>query len=153
VAFDKNPLGRIKWVTGNICHLPEIKSGDFDAVISLSSLEHIPIENLELGIAEIRRVLKKDARWAVTTSGTEKLKTWFHEASKGLCFSIDDLKRYFKAESDGSTVPDEMLAKYKNNDYLKDNMSVFYKKSGDNGMPWGVWDPSYFPVGVCDSDV
>jgi hypothetical protein len=32
---------------------------------------------------------------------------------------------------------------------LRDNLASFYGRSGENGMPWGVWDPRYQPVGVC----
>ena len=32
---------------------------------------------------------------------------------------------------------------------LRDNLASFYFRSGDNGMPWGKWDPQYQPVGVC----
>ena len=28
-------------------------------------------------------------------------------------------------------------------------LAAFYARSGDNGMPWGKWDPQYQPVGVC----
>jgi hypothetical protein len=32
---------------------------------------------------------------------------------------------------------------------LKNNLASFYFKSGENGMPWGEWNPEYQPVGVC----
>lgn len=28
------------------------------------------------------------------------------------------------------------------------NLAEFYCRSGDNGMPWGKWDPGYEPVGI-----
>ena len=28
------------------------------------------------------------------------------------------------------------------------DLADFYFRSGDNGMPWGNWDPQYMPVGV-----
>ncbi len=34
-------VGKIEWVPGNLCGLPEIVSGSIDAVVSLSALEHI----------------------------------------------------------------------------------------------------------------
>ncbi len=146
---DRYPVGRIEWITGNLCHLPEIPKGNFDAVISLSSLEHIPIETLEQGLKEICRVLKDNAHWAVTTSGTEKSETWFHEPSKGLCFSASDLNKYFNAIEMRATEPELILEKYRHSEYLEKNIAESYKKSGNNGMPWGVWNPQYFPVGIC----
>jgi SAM-dependent methyltransferase len=149
--MDNYPVGHIEWITGNLCHLPEIPRGHFDAMISLSSLEHIPQDMLDKGVNEIRRILKESAHWAVTTSGTEKPYTWFHEPSKGLCFSLSDLNKYFNAERIGSVEPEVILDKYRENNYLKNNLSDIYKKSGENGMPWGKWDPQYFPVGLCEN--
>lgn len=34
------------------------------------------------------------------------------------------------------------------NNELHKKLAPFYFKSGDNGMPWGKWDPQYQPVGV-----
>ena len=31
---------------------------------------------------------------------------------------------------------------------VRDNLARFYFQSGDNGMPWGKWDPQYQSVGV-----
>lgn len=145
-----SPVGNIQWIVGNLCRMPEIKTGSFDAVVSLSALEHIPKEQLPDALAEIQRVLKPDARWAVTTSGTEKEETWFHEPSKGYCYSESDLRKIFNAAPTIKQNPSEILHKYKENSYLKNNLAVFYFKSGSNGMPWGKWEPQYIPVGLCN---
>jgi hypothetical protein len=31
---------------------------------------------------------------------------------------------------------------------LRENLASFYFRSGENGMPWGKWDPQYQSVGV-----
>jgi len=94
-------IGHIKWFRANLCNMQEVMDNTFDAVVSLSAMEHIPYKSLQAALNEIKRVLKPDARWAVTTSGTEKDKTWFHEPSQGNCFSSTDLEKIFGAKPEG----------------------------------------------------
>jgi SAM-dependent methyltransferase len=144
-------LGKIQWLVGNLCDIPEIPTASFDAIVSLSSLEHIPLQALDPALAELRRVLKPTARWAVTTSSTEQAATWFHEPSQGLCFSSHDLENRFGAQNIPSQQPAEVLEAYRHCAYLKDHLADFYRHSGNLGMPWGIWDPKYIPVGLKDS--
>jgi hypothetical protein len=44
--------------------------------------------------------------------------------------------------------PEMILDRYRQCSYFKDNLSEFYKKSGNYGMPWGKWEPKYVPVGL-----
>lgn len=148
IGINKGRPGRIEWIVGNLCEMPEIPSGNFDAVVSLSALEHIPLDVLPFAMNEIRRVLKPNAKWAITTSGTHKKTTWLHKSSQGYCFSEDDFKKYFSASRKEGTNPEIILIKYVNCDYLKSNLAQFYFKSDKNGMPWGRWDPKYIPVGI-----
>jgi len=140
--------GTIEWVTGNLCDLREIASGTFDGVVSLSSLEHIPIDELGAALGELKRVAKPDAPWAVTTSGTERAVTWLHEPSQGWCFSVIDLNGRFGAVGGRVQDPVEVLARYRNCAYLRDHLAGFYGRTGQSGMPWGVWEPKYIPVGL-----
>ena len=148
VGLSDTPIGIIEWRRGNLCNMPEINSNYFDAVVSLSALEHIPYSILDTALTEIHRVLKPDAKWAVTTSATEKEKTWWHEPSQSNCFSINDLENIFEAKSYRNQNPDKILKKYNQCEYLKDNIAKFYKKSSKYGMPWGTWRPEYIPVGL-----
>jgi len=142
-------VGRITWTKANLCSVPEIDTDTFDAVVSLSALEHIAISLLPQAWAEITRICKPDAKVAVTTSATEQKTTWFHQPSQGNCFSEQDMERIFGAQADENNPPiDEMLGLYQTCTYLKDNLAGFYSKSGENGMPWGKWEPKYFPVGI-----
>lgn len=140
------PIGKIRWLQGNLCALPEIQAGSFDAVVSLSALEHNPLDLLPAALSEVRRVLSSKAKWAVTTSASATPLTWYHEPSRGQCFGKSDLEHYFCATGLGD--PAVYLSKYRNNQFLASNLARFYKKSGDNGMPWGIWDPAYVPVGI-----
>jgi len=148
VGISNVPIGTIEWKTGNLCDIPEISSESFDAVVSLSAWEHIPYGILDQAVSEIRRILKSEAKWAVTTSATEKSKTWWHEPSQSNCFSADDLATIFQAYSFQNQFPEIILDSYRDCEYLKDNIAHFYKKSGKYGMPWGIWDPKYIPVGL-----
>jgi hypothetical protein len=140
--------GNIKWLQGNLCDMPEIPNNTFDAVVSLSAIEHIAFENLKHAVTEIKRVTKAEARWAVTTSGTEKDRIWFHEPSQSNCFSLRDLEKIFEAIPHVVQDPQVILEKYQNNTYLKENLAKFYFKSEKYGMPWGKWNPQYIPVGL-----
>jgi len=44
---------------------------------------------------------------------------------------------------------DRLMIALVNCQALRDNLASFYFRSGENGMPWGVWDPQYQSVGVC----
>ena len=107
-----------------------------------------PLENLKTAFDEIKRVVKPNAHWAVTTSGTEKAETYFHESSQGNCFSCGEFENTFGASPKGEQDPQKILQKYQNCGYLKENLAKFYFKSGKYGMPWGKWDPKYIPVGI-----
>jgi SAM-dependent methyltransferase len=147
-GFTTRPVGHIRWLAGNLCAMPELASGSFDAVVSLSALEHIPGEHLPAAISEIERVVRPGGKWAVTTSGTERAGTWYHVPSQGYCFSQDDLGRLFGARPLNDASPADILGKYRDSRYLKENLAFQYRLSGKNGMPWGRWNPSYVPVGL-----
>lgn len=149
-GFAAHPVGRIEWLTGNLGAVPELETGSFDAVISLSSLEHIPLDLIPAAIAEIRRLVAAQGHWALTTSGTERAKTWYHAPSQGYCFSREDLGSLFDARLNGATLPAEILHKYQRSPYLKKNLALHYRLSGKNGMPWGRWNPAYIPIAVFD---
>lgn len=145
----KTKVGSLSWMRANLCNVPEIASNSFDAVVSLSALEHVPVDLLPQAWTEITRICKPDARVAVTTSATEQERTWFHQPSQGSCFSEGDLETIFGAHpGDSKLLAGEMLGKYRSCTWLRDNLARFYSESGENGMPWGKWDPVYFPVGL-----
>ena len=141
-------MGRIEWVEGNFARMPEIASASFDAVVSLSSLEHVPHADLPAVVAELRRVVKPDGFCAITTSATDAAETWFHAPSRGLCFTMNDLGALFGADDVSRIHPGEALRAYRESTYLQSRLASFYRRSGNNGMPWGKWDPKYIPAGI-----
>ncbi len=144
-----NDIGCLTWMRANLCNVPEIDSNTFDAVVSLSAIEHIPLDTLPMAWEEILRICKPDVKVAITTSATEQQTTWFHQPSQGNCFSEHDLNLLFDAQAAEDTLlASDMPEMYRFCHYLKNNLAHFYSKSGGNGMPWGKWDPKYFPVGL-----
>ncbi len=144
----RSRIGNIQWLSGNLCFMPELGSSTFDGVVSLSALEHIPSDSLPQALKEIRRVLKPEARWLVTTSGTDQPTSWFHEPSQGWCFSVSDIQSKFDASTSKIIEPTDILKKYQSCEYLQENLADFYKTSKRYGMPLGKWNPKYIPIGI-----
>jgi ubiquinone/menaquinone biosynthesis C-methylase UbiE len=131
--------------------LPEVADGSVDAVVAVSSLEHNQPEDLETVIAELMRTLKPGGLLLATLCATGG-EDWFHKPSAGWCYNEASLRRIFGLAGDtpsNYTRYSELLATLVNCSELRDNLASFYFKSGDNGMPWGKWEPQYLPVGVC----
>ena len=102
-------------------------------------------------MGELIRVCKPEGRLLATVSASMG-NDWYHEPSRGWCFSEKTLRRIFRLRGDvASNFEDRQrimtLMKSEDNG-LQERLASFYFKSGDNGMPWGRWDPQYLPVGV-----
>jgi len=131
--------------------LTDIADNTLDAIVSVSALEHNPPVDLPLVITELLRVLKPGGLLLVTLGGSAG-DDWFHEPSSGWCYSEASLRRLFDLSEDVQSNfcdYDELFTMLKNNQELQDNLAQFYYRSGNNGMPWGKWDPQYQSVGIC----
>lgn len=143
--------GRVTIYNQDLKLLTDIADNSLDAVVAVSSLEHNSPQDLERVVDELLRVLKPGGL-LLATLGAAPDKDWFHEPSKGWCYSEASLRRCFRLSSQ---VPSnyhrypELFNALVNCAELRDNLAAFYFRSGDNGMPWGKWDPQYQPVGVC----
>ncbi len=143
--------GEVLVYNRNLMALEDIPDETLDAVVAVSALEHNPPEDLPRVVAEMTRVLKPGGV-LLATLGAAREADWFHEASRGWCYQADSLRRLFGLSADtpdNYDRYDELFDKLKHNAELRDNLAGFYFKSGDNGMPWGKWEPQYQPVGVC----
>lgn len=131
-------------------NMPDIADNSLDAVVAVSALEHNSPDGLQLVIKELMRVLKPGGV-LLATLGAAGDQDWFHDASHGWCYSDSSLRRLFSlppgVESNYEDY-DDLLAELRDCAELRDNLARFYFQSGDNGMPWGKWDPQYQPVGV-----
>lgn len=143
--------GKVLIYNQSLEDMPEIPDRYLDYVVAVSSLEHNSPGNLERVVGELMRVLKPGG-CLLATLGAARDEDWFHQPSQGWCYSEAALRRVFD-------LSDQIPSNYEQYDKyftalrecreLKDNLAAFYGKSGDNGMPWGVWKPEYQPVGVC----
>jgi len=131
--------------------LSDVADNSLDAVVAVSALEHNLPENLVSVVSELMRTLRPGGK-ILATLGAARAQDWFHEPSKGWCYTADSLRKLFDLPAgtpDNYIHYDEMLAALRNCAELRDNLAGFYLQSGDNGMPWGKWDPQYQVVGVC----
>ena len=154
-AFSRPPdppsdRGTVTIYNQDLASLPDIPDASLDAVVSISALEHDQPDRLRQIVRELMRVIKPGGR-LVATLAAAKDGDWFHHPSKGWCYTEASLRKLFD-------LPDGCPSNYDRYDglfdalrscaELRDNLAGFYYRSGDNGMPWGVWDPRYQPVGV-----
>jgi SAM-dependent methyltransferase len=135
-----NYSGQVIIYNQDLTDLVDIQDKSVDAIVAVSSLEHNSPENLEQVVSELQRVLKP-GRPMYATLACAKDKDWYHESSQGWCYNEQTLRRIFDLKDDIPTNFDHKE--------LKEDLASFYFRSGDNGMPWGKWDPQYQPVGIC----
>lgn len=143
--------GRVLIYNQDLQHLADIQDDSLDYVVAVSALEHNPPADLKRVVAELMRVLKPGGRLLVTL-GAARDQDWFHGPSKGWCYTEATLREVFSLSSGAPSNYhryDQLFAALQNCTELREDLADFYARSGDNGMPWGVWDPQYQPVGVC----
>ena len=150
-SLPKRFSGQVTIYNQDLTRMPEIADDSLDAVVAVSALEHNTPEELPNVVAEIMRKIKPGGKLLATLCAGQG-KDWFHEASQGWCYTDVTLRRLFDLPKDTPSNyarHDELLDKLRNCVELRDNLAKIYFQSGNNGMPWGKWDPQYQPVGVC----
>lgn len=146
------PYGRgtVTIYNQDLANMPDIPDSSVDAVISISALEHNEPRALRGVVKELMRVIKPGGK-LVATLGAAKEQDWFHEPSRGWCYTEATLRDIFDLPAECPSNYDryaELFEALRDCADLRDNLADFYFKSGNNGMPWGIWDPKYQPVGV-----
>jgi len=147
---DQRDQGRVLIYNQDLSNLMDIKENTFDAIVSVSALEHNSPENLPGVVTELLRVLKPGGVLLATLAAARQ-QDWFHEPSAGWCYSENSLRHGFRISPDAPSNYerfDELFAALRDCAELRRNLAHFYFQSGENGMPWGKWDPQYQPVGV-----
>ena len=142
--------GTVTIYNQDLASMPDIRDNSIDAVVSISALEHNPPDKMRACVVELMRVLKPGGK-LIATLGAAKEEDWFHKASKGWCYTQATMHSIFDLPADCPSNYeryDELFEALRNCIELRDNLASFYFKSGNNGMPWGIWDPKYQPVGV-----
>ena len=143
-------IGQVIIYNQDLGNLVDIPANSVDAIVAVSSLEHNSLDGLKAVVTELMRVLKPGCA-LFATLGAARDRDWFHAPSKGWCYSEGTLRSTFdlslKAKSNYEQY-DHLFNALQKNKELQENLAAFYFVSGDNGMPWGNWDPQYQPVGV-----
>lgn len=142
--------GRVRLYTHDLHALPEIASGSIDRVVAVSSLEHNPPDRMEAVVNELWRVLKPGGS-ILATMAAARDEDWYHAPSSGWCYTESTLRRLFRVpESAPSNFADfdGRMDALRGCATLRKALARRYFRSGDNGMPWGVWNPLYQPVGI-----
>jgi ubiquinone/menaquinone biosynthesis C-methylase UbiE len=149
--FASKSSGKVIIYNQDLTNLAEIKDNSLDAIVAISSLEHNSPQGLEEVMIELMRVLKPGGVLLATlTAGRDQ--DWWHAASSGWCYTDTSLRRLFKLPPEAPSnyaYYDEFFARLKDCAELRENLARFYYQSTDKGMPKGVWNPEYQPVGVC----
>jgi ubiquinone/menaquinone biosynthesis C-methylase UbiE len=143
--------GQVLIYNQDLSNLREVADGSVDAVVAVSALEHNPPENLPQVVQELTRVIRPGGL-LLATLGAARDQDWYHTPSSGWCYTAESLRRLFDLPADTPDTYahyDELFQELRDCAELRDHLARFYFKSGDNGMPWGKWDPQYQPVGVC----
>ncbi|NLG73119.1 MAG: class I SAM-dependent methyltransferase [Chloroflexi bacterium] len=143
--------GRVTIYNQDLQNLSDIPSNSLDAVVAVSALEHNSPENLERVVAELMRVLKPGGILAASLVAARD-QDWWHEPSSGWCYTENSLRNLFHLPPSTPSNYDRYDAFFqgiRESRELRDHLARFYYQSGNNGMPWGRWDPQYIPVGVC----
>lgn len=131
-------------------NLTRIQDNSIDAVVSISALEHNPPEKLRRIVRELIRVLKPGGPLVATLAAAPQ-RDLFHEPSNGWCYTKATLIDIFRLPADTTSNFNEydfLMRKLRENTELQNDLAGFYFESGNNGMPWGIWNPMYLPVGV-----
>ncbi len=132
-------------------NMPLLAEGLCDAIVSVSALEHNDHKDFEKCMDEILRVTKPSGKLIITTSASRS-EDWFHEPSKGWCYSETTIRKLLRipeyVQSNFSKIDSIFEEMIKEGNQLHQRLSPVYLLSGDNGMPWGKWNPQYLPVGI-----
>jgi ubiquinone/menaquinone biosynthesis C-methylase UbiE len=149
-SIERRARGTVTFHRADLTNLEHVPDASVDHVVAVSALEHNDPDKLPAAVAELMRVLRPGGTLAATL-GASPDRDWFHEPSRGWCYSEETLRRTFglgQGITSNFNRYGEILEMTRQSAELRDNLALFYFESGENGMPWGVWDPKYLSVGV-----
>ncbi len=141
--------GEVEFHCCDLEHLEHVSDNEFDAVVSISALEHNPPDKVKAIMGELRRVAKNGAPMLITISMAEQPR--LDEPS--LSWLLDEagvVEAYGLApgyQTNCEQLP-AWLEKIQESPRLARWLGAFHFHSGKNGMPWGVWKPTYLPAAM-----
>ena len=148
--FVPKSAGHVTIYQHDLASMPELENDSFDAVVSVSALEHNDLSELPSVVDELMRVLRPGGVLLATLSAAQK-EDWYHEPSRGWCLTETTLRSAFQMPADTrSNFSDyeAIFAELRESQILRERLAPFYFDSGESGMPWGIWNPQYQPVGL-----
>jgi SAM-dependent methyltransferase len=142
--------GEVLFIRQDLTRPLDLPDDAVDAVVSVSALEHNAPDELPAVVEELMRVLRPGGILLATLAAAREC-DWYHEPSRGWCYTEATLRRVFdlpaQAESNFARF-DELFDRLRGSETLRRRLAPFHSLSGECGMPWGVWNPVYLPVGV-----
>jgi SAM-dependent methyltransferase len=148
----RSPAGRptITWYRCDLAAMEHLAEASVAAVVSVSALEHNPPEAVPRIIAEAERFLAPGGTMRLTVSGAVGAPAYDDESHSWLLDEAGLLEAYgLVAPSSDYPCRDAVIAGLCASRYLKRWLTAAYFFSDQNGMPWGRWNPTYLPIGIC----
>ena len=141
--------GEIEYHQACLDELACLESGEFDAVVSVSALEHNSPEKIPHIMSELRRTAKCGAPLLLTISTSPE--GGEHAPSHSWLLTENEIVKAYSMPDDYRTnfaqmaqISREMQAPQRLHRWLASS----YYRGGDNGMPWGKWNPQYLPIAL-----
>jgi hypothetical protein len=128
-----------------------LATGEFDAVVSVSALEHNHPANIPAVMRELRRVAVHGAPLLLTISASAADTSGVHAPSLSWLLTereiaaLYGLRQGYASDFPQRAEPARRLA---DSPRLRRWLALFYSARSDNGMPSGCWHPAYLPVGL-----
>lgn len=129
--------------------MKELADHSVDVVISVSALEHNEPAQIRRIAREAERIVRPGGLLLHTMSACREGQQ-FHEPSHSHLLDATHLADIFSLSN-----PDSNFAQFavfetrlRQATHLPRWLAHSYYEGGNNGMPWGIWNPAYVPVGV-----
>jgi len=140
--------GTITFVRGAFHEIP-FGDNHFDALVSVSALEHADIDMLDKNISEMVRVVKPDAPILISTSAIGDEKDFFDVKSQGWCFSSATMSRFAD-----NTVDEYAKCKDIEREILSSSVwqasldSCYFLEANGHFYKKNISRLPYFPIGI-----
>ena len=142
-------LPLVTFHSSDLSDLKCFEDSTFDAVVSISAIEHNPPDKVKSIMQELTRILKEGGQQLLTISVADKEQ--YHQESNSYLLNREGVQDTYKLDSDTCRDFDsyeDIFSEFFNDERLKRWMPYIYFQGGNNGMPWGKWDPKYLPAGI-----
>lgn len=149
-GIPKKSSGRLLLYNQDLQNLADIRDNSIDTIVSISAIEHNHRDHMGGVVSELMRTLKPGGKLLATINAAKE-RDWYHQPSQGWCLCEESLREIFNLSNQAPAnfnQYDDLFSSLCQCSELRRNLAKFYGRSGDNGMPWGVWEPQYIPVGV-----